>query len=85
MRVNALALGVLDTAAARTLPGERAAATLSARGAQSPSGRGIEHFDYLGLVSFLTSPAAEIITGQTVGCMAEQICSAERVPTASGR
>lgn len=42
-----LALGVLDTAAARTLLGERTAATLSARVARSPTGRGIEHFDYL--------------------------------------
>ena len=67
VRVNALALGMFDTAAVRTLLGDRTDEALAARAAKSPAGRGLEHRDYLGLVSFLASPAAEMVTGQTLG------------------
>lgn len=67
VRVNALALGMFDTAAVRTLLGDRTDEALAARAARSPAGRNLEHRDYLGLVSFLASPAGEMVTGQTLG------------------
>ncbi len=67
VRVNALALGLLDTAAVRTFLGDRADAALEARAARSPAGRGLAHEDYLPLVSFLASPAAAMVTGQVLG------------------
>lgn len=66
VRVNAVAPGMLDTAAVRTLYGDRTAAMLAAKAATIPAGRGLQHDDYLGLVAFLASPAAEMVTGQTV-------------------
>ncbi len=67
VRVNALALGLLDTAAVRTFLGDRADAALEERAARSPAGRGLAHEDYLPLVSFLASPAAAMVTGQVLG------------------
>ena len=67
VRVNAVAVGLVDTAAVRTLYGAATDDMLNAKAARSPAGRGIEHRDYLGLVAFLASPAAELITGQTIG------------------
>jgi enoyl-[acyl-carrier protein] reductase III len=66
VRVNALAPGMLDTAAVRTLYGERTDAVLAAKADSVPAGRGLRHDDYLGLVRFLASPDAEMVTGQTV-------------------
>ena len=67
VRVNAVALGMMETAAVRTLLGDRAEAVLGSRATRTPAGRAIEHRDYLGLVTFLASPAAEMITGQILG------------------
>lgn len=67
VRVNAIALGMIETAAVGTLLGDRAEAVLGARAARTPAGRAIEHRDYLGLVTFLASPSAEMITGQILG------------------
>lgn len=67
VRVNALAPGMLDTTAVRRLYGERTDAVLAAKAGSIPAGRGLRHEDYLGLVSFLASPAAEMVTGQIVG------------------
>ena len=66
VRVNGVAPGALDTAALRTLYGERTPDILAAKAASIPMGRALEHDDYLGLVEFLASPAAEMITGQTI-------------------
>jgi enoyl-[acyl-carrier protein] reductase III len=66
VRVNAVAPGALDTAALRALYGERTEEVLAAKAATIPAGRGLRHDDYLGLVAFLASPAAEMVTGQTV-------------------
>lgn len=66
VRVNAVAPGMLDTAAVRTLLGDRTDTVLAAKAAAVPAGRGLRHDDYLGLVRFLASPAAEMVTGQTV-------------------
>lgn len=66
VRVNAVAPGMLDTAAVRALYGDRTEEMLAAKAASIPAGRGLQHDDYLGLVSFLASPAAEMVTGQTV-------------------
>jgi enoyl-[acyl-carrier protein] reductase III len=67
VRVNAVAPGMLDTAAVRTLYGERTEDVLAAKARSNPAGRGVRHDDYVGLVRFLASPAAEMVTGQTVG------------------
>lgn len=66
VRVNAVAPGILDTAAVRTLYGDRTDSVLAAKAATVPAGRGLRHDDYLGLVRFLASPSAEMVTGQTV-------------------
>lgn len=66
VRVNAIAPGILDTAAVRTLYGDRTDSVLAAKAATVPAGRGLRHDDYLGLVRFLASPSAEMVTGQTV-------------------
>ncbi len=66
VRVNAVAPGILDTAAVRSLYGERTDSVLAAKAAAIPAGRGLRHDDYLGLVRFLASPSAEMVTGQTV-------------------
>jgi NAD(P)-dependent dehydrogenase (short-subunit alcohol dehydrogenase family) len=66
VRVNAIAPGMLDTAAVRALYGERTDAVLAAKAESIPAGRGIRHDDYLGAVAFLASPAAEMVTGQTI-------------------
>lgn len=66
VRVNAVAPGMLDTAAVRTLFGERTGAVLAEKAQSIPAGRALQHDDYLGLVRFLASPAAEMVTGQTV-------------------
>jgi enoyl-[acyl-carrier protein] reductase III len=67
VRVNAVAPGMLDTAAVRSLYGERTSEVLAAKAQTVPAGRGLRHEDYLGLVRFLASPAAEMVTGQIVG------------------
>lgn len=66
IRVNAVAPGALDTAAVRTLYGDRTEELLAAKARSIPAGRALRHEDYLGLVEFLASPAAEMITGQTI-------------------
>jgi enoyl-[acyl-carrier protein] reductase III len=66
VRVNAVAPGMLDTAAVRSLFGDRTDAVLAAKADSIPAGRGLRHGDYLGLVAFLASPAAEMVTGQTI-------------------
>lgn len=66
VRVNAVAPGILDTAAVRSLYGDRTDSVLAAKAAAVPAGRGLRHDDYLGLVRYLASPSAEMVTGQTV-------------------
>jgi NAD(P)-dependent dehydrogenase (short-subunit alcohol dehydrogenase family) len=66
VRVNAISPGVLDTGAVRSLFGERTDEILAAKAAQIPMGRGLEHEDYLGLVEWLASPAAEMVTGALI-------------------
>ena len=66
VRVNAIAPGALDTAALRSLYGDDTEQVLAARAASIPAGRGLRHDDYLGLVAFLASPAAEMVTGQAI-------------------
>jgi enoyl-[acyl-carrier protein] reductase III len=66
VRVNAVAPGMLDTAAVRSLFGERTDEVLAAKADSLPAGRALRHEDYLGLVAYLASPAAEMVTGQTI-------------------
>jgi enoyl-[acyl-carrier protein] reductase III len=63
IRVNAVSAGVVDTGALDHFPNRD---EMLASGAENPAGRLVTPDDVAGLVSFLCSPDAEMIRGQTV-------------------
>lgn len=66
IRVHTVSPGAYDTAAIRALYGDRTPEILAKKAAAIPAGRGLEHEDYLAVIRFLTSPAAEMVTGLVV-------------------
>ncbi len=66
VRINAVAPGTLDTEAVRNLFGANTDALLASEAAGNPSGRNIDHDDYVGLVEFLAGPQAQMIQGQVI-------------------
>jgi NAD(P)-dependent dehydrogenase (short-subunit alcohol dehydrogenase family) len=66
VRINAVAPGTLDTEAVRNLFGAATDAFLASEAAGNPSGRNIDHDDYVGLVEFLAGPEAKMIQGQVI-------------------
>jgi NAD(P)-dependent dehydrogenase (short-subunit alcohol dehydrogenase family) len=66
VRINCIAPGTLDTEAVRNLFGKGTEAFLSQEAAGNPSGRNMEHNDYVGLVEFLAGPEAQMIQGQVI-------------------
>ena len=63
IRVNAVSAGVVETGALEHFPNREA---MLASGARNPAGRIVTPEDVAGVVSFLCSPDAEMIRGQTV-------------------
>ncbi len=63
IRVNAVSAGVVETGALHHFPNRE---EMLASGAGNPAGRLVTPDDVAGLVSFLCSPDAEMIRGQTV-------------------
>jgi enoyl-[acyl-carrier protein] reductase III len=63
IRVNAVSAGVVETAALEHFPNRE---EMLASGAANPAGRLVTPEDVAGVVSFLCSPDAEMIRGQTV-------------------
>ena len=66
VRINAIAPGAVDTDALRAVFGADTDKILKTAAEQNPSGRSVQHDDYVGLVEFLASPAAEMIQGQVI-------------------
>jgi enoyl-[acyl-carrier-protein] reductase (NADH) len=66
IRINAIAPGAVDTDALRAVFGADTDKVLKTAAEQNPSGRSVQHDDYVGLVEFLASPAAEMIQGQVI-------------------
>jgi enoyl-[acyl-carrier protein] reductase III len=66
IRINAIAPGAVDTDALRAVFGAETDKILKTAAEQNPSGRSVQHEDYVGLVEFLASPAAEMIQGQVI-------------------
>jgi enoyl-[acyl-carrier protein] reductase III len=63
IRVNAVSAGVVETGALEHFPNREA---MLSSGAANPAGRLVTPEDVAGVVSFLCSPDAEMIRGQTV-------------------
>ena len=63
IRVNAVSAGVVETGALEHFPNREA---MLASGARNPVGRIVTPADVAGVVSFLCSPDAEMIRGQTI-------------------
>ena len=63
IRVNAVSAGVVETGALEHFPNRE---EMLASGAANPAGRLVTPDDVAGVVSFLSSPDAEMIRGQTV-------------------
>ena len=63
IRVNAVSAGVVETGALEHFPNREA---MLASGARNPAGRIVTPADVAGVVSFLCSPDAEMIRGQTI-------------------
>jgi len=63
IRVNAVSAGVVETAALEHFPNRE---EMLASGARNPAGRIVTPEDIAGVVSFLCSPDAEMIRGQTL-------------------
>lgn len=66
VRANCVAPAMVDTAALRSVFGDKTDAMLEDAARRNPSGRRIRDEDYTGLIKFLASPAAEMIQGQVV-------------------
>lgn len=66
VRVNAIGPAAVDTEALRQVFGDRTDDVLAEQAAANPSGRGVTHDDYTGLVEFLAGPEAAMIQGQVV-------------------
>ena len=66
VRVNCVAPGMVDTDALHQVFGDKTPALLQQAAENNPSGRGLTHDDYLALIEFLASPAAEMIQGQVI-------------------
>ena len=62
-RVNAVSPGVVETGALEHIPNRE---QMHASGAANPAGRLVTPEDIAGVVSFLSSPDAEMIRGQVV-------------------
>ena len=63
IRVNAVSAGVVETEALEHFPNRE---EMLASGARNPAGRLVTPDDVAGVVSFLCSPDAEMIRGQTL-------------------
>ena len=63
VRVNAVSAGVVETGALEHFPNREA---MLASGAGNPAGKLVTPEDVAGVVSFLCSPDAEMIRGQTL-------------------
>lgn len=66
VRANCVAPGTLDTQALRQVFGDKTDDYLAQAAAGNPSGRNMQHEDYVGLVEFLAGPEAEMIQGQVI-------------------
>lgn len=66
IRINAVAPGIVETDAVRTLFGADAAGLVRDSARQNPSGRGVAAADYTSLMRWLASPEAEFIQGQVL-------------------
>lgn len=65
IRANCVAPTAMDTDALRSVFRDKTDAVLDATN-KGPSGRRLREDDYLGLIEFLASPAAEMIQGQVI-------------------
>lgn len=66
IRINAVAPGIVDTDAVRSLFGEATTSHLEQSAKANPSGRGVVPADYTAVIDFLTSPAAAYVQGQII-------------------
>ena len=66
IRINCVAPSGVDTAALRSVYGDKTDEILRRNAAETPCGRAVTHDDYTALVEFLASPAAEMIQGQVI-------------------
>jgi NAD(P)-dependent dehydrogenase (short-subunit alcohol dehydrogenase family) len=66
VQVHTVSPGAFDTAAIRTLYGDRTQEILAQKAAAIPAGRALRHEDYLAVIRFLTSPEAAMVTGLVV-------------------
>jgi NAD(P)-dependent dehydrogenase (short-subunit alcohol dehydrogenase family) len=66
IRVYTVSPGAFDTAAIRTLYGDRTPEILAQKAAAIPAGRPLEHEDYLAVIRFLISAEAAMVTGLVV-------------------
>jgi len=66
IRINAIAPGIVETDAVRTLFGADAGGLVRDSARHNPSGRGVAAADYTNLMRWLASPEAEFIQGQVV-------------------
>jgi len=65
IRINSIAPGIVETDAVRAVFGNNASSLVAQSAQKNPSGRAVQSEDYVALMRFLASPAAEYITGQT--------------------
>lgn len=65
VRANTVAAGALDTPAFRSMFGDGAQDRLDRSARANPSGRGVTFGDVIAAVELVTSPAAEMVQGQT--------------------
>jgi enoyl-[acyl-carrier protein] reductase III len=66
IRINAIAPGIVETDAVRSLFGAQAGDLVRASARDNPSGRGVAAADYTSLMRWLASPEAEFIQGQVI-------------------
>lgn len=66
VRVNAVGPAAMDTEALRQVFGDHTTTILAEQTAANPSGRGVTHDDYTGLIEFLAGPEATMIQGQVI-------------------
>jgi enoyl-[acyl-carrier protein] reductase III len=66
IRINAVAPGIVETEAVRTLFGANASEIVQTSASHNPSGRGVVDSDYTRLIKWLSSPEAEFVQGQVI-------------------
>ncbi|WP_158970789.1 SDR family oxidoreductase [Chachezhania sediminis] len=66
IRINTVAPSIVGTEAVRRIFGDATGAMMDHARDDNPSGRAVAPKDYIELIRFLASPAAEFITGQVI-------------------